>query len=338
MRFSIIAAALPLALAAALVSTSARADGAFITLKDGAGQLIGTRAPVATFTAGTLQSYPIDPRHPADPLGAGGYYSPSTFEIDGATNMPDYLQKVGATFGTVTVEFTTPNASGQEVVTSVGTFSGAMLKTAGASFDASGLRGLYSFDFGGVAYTTASNADPATAQRAVAVAAPRKLTGSLPVLTRSNSRHPTAVAGAPIVDAAYLALTPAPGSPLPAVQTGALKTAAFSVELVVMGGQAGPLTIGAAPTVSIYGRPLTITRTHATTPTFQQSISTRGSWPTGTLSFVHTNADGTTTPVVHFTLLVASVRTDQAAVSGGVSTETTTIAYGSVNGYSDLPK
>ena len=93
-----------------------------------------------------------------------------------------------------------------------------------------------------------------------------------------------------------------------------------------------------APTFSVYGHPLTITRTHATTPTFQQSISTRGSWPTGTLSFVHTNTDGTTTPVVHFTLLAASVKTDQAAVSGGVSTETTTIAYGSVNCYSDLSK
>jgi hypothetical protein len=333
MRFSITAAALPLALAAALVSTSAKADGAFLTFKDGAGQTIGTRAPVATFTAGTLQPPPLDAvlhPDPALPVG-GGFYSPTTFEIDGVTNMLDYLQRVGVPLATVTVEFTTPNASGQEVVTSVGTFSGAMMKTADVIFDPSGLRGLFSFVFNDVAYT-ASTAGLATSERAVAVTAPRKLTGPLPVLTRSNvSRRPAVVTGAPTVDAAYLTLTPAQGSPLPAVQTGALKTAAFGLGHVMSMTQSGPVA-------GIVRTPLVVTRTHATTPIFQQSMSTGASWPTGRLSFVHTNADGTTTPVLHFNLQVARVRSDQASVSGGVSTETITLAYGGVSGYGDLAK
>ena len=314
MRIQIVAAALPLALAAALVTASAKADGAFITVKDASGQIVGARAPIAAFASGM----PVTLTTGHQATGAGGplSYSPTTFEIDGATDVAAFFRLETAGLPTtVTVEFTTPNAKGEEVVTSVGTFSRSVMSTAAVAFDASGLKGLYSFHFQSVSYATPSPPSVPVAQRVpgVTAATSRQLTGPMPVLKRAlMPRIPAAVANAqaipPPVDAVYLTLTPAQGSSLPAT------------------------------TSSITFDPLTITQAHAATAAFQQSVSNGTFWSKGTISFVHANADGTMTPLVHFALGGVAAKSDQVSLSGGVSTETTSFTYGGLAIYDDLAK
>ena len=316
MRLSQLVVITPLALAAAFTVTSARADGAFVTLRNASGAVIGTRAPVAAFTDGAATN--------PNP-GAQNHvvYSPATFELDGSLDaapfMDAFLQNAELT---MTVEFTQPDPQGHEEVTTVATMKAASFQTWNLSFDGNGLKGTYSIRYGFESYGTGG---PQASNGPVVI---RKLTTPLPGIRRAappRMAPPTMIGQVPVpsIDGAYMVLAAKPGSP--AIAPPPLKASTFSITA----NHANDLATGAGAG-TIRWAPMTLTQAGGPTPQLAQTQKANAFYDSAKISFVHLNGGGAATPVLFLVARLVVVKSDAVALSGGATTETTTFDYGPV--------
>lgn len=304
------------ALAAVLACRSARADGAFLTIKESNGATVGMRVALATFTAGTQPSASTGHGE----TGAGGAaYTPTTFEIDSTTNATEYAAVLATGKEvTVVVEFTTGSGQDAEQVTSVATFTHALLGSWGLTYDASGLRVAYALVAQEVKYTTPP-APASLRSRVVAPLAVRALATPLPVLRRPPVGRIAAALGPgapPPVDAAFLSFT-GPGAP----PRNQIKTASLGIQAPVNLSRSS-----GAGTGKLSMSPLSVTATHGFTPQLQQAAASGAVLQGATLSFVHAGPGGAQTPVLDVALERVLVKSDQVSLAGGVTTESTTLA------------
>jgi hypothetical protein len=320
--------------AAALCATSfAWADGALITVKDNGSNVLVNRATLNGFNVSSTQVANIG----SQSSGAGAAkvtYTPASFEIDSVAGAGALVKAaVSGTVLAVTIEFTTANAQGVEQVTSVGNFKTALMQTCGFSFDDSGFRGNYAFAYAAVSYTTpappaATGATGATGRKMLALAPMRELTQPLPTIHRLAVRPQIllsgAVAAAPAnVDSVYFSLTGYNENT--AFPRTKVKT--FSGDLDV------PIAIGSQSTGAGAGKitfnPFTITQAKSSpTLVFQQSVSSGTAFKTGTVSFVHTAADGSTTSQLDLNVKLVAAKSEDVSFQNGVSTEKTQFEYG----------
>lgn len=313
MNLAKIVAASSIGLFSVLVASPALADGALITVKDGANVIV-SRATLATFAAGSQQAF-------TSQGGATGVttYTATTFSIDSVAGASGLLLMTlnGKSIGvTVTVEFTTADASGREQVTSTGTFWDVVFDASSATLDDSGFHGNYSFRFLNVSYQAAPQSK----------AQLRPLPPTIPIIARIAGRAPILVEGAQAappptsVDAVYLALN---GNQ--SFAKTKLKSATLSVVMPVSFAAGGAVTGRSHITLAV-----TQSRS-APTIVFQQAMTNATRFTTGTLSFVHTNADGSTTSQLDAALKDVAVRTDAIAMQSSSSTESTSMDLAGLN-------
>ena len=319
MRLAPFVSAAPLAAAFLFLTSSAHADGAFLTMRSATGAAIGARVPLATFNASTATPTGTQSR-PGSNAGAGQPVNTLSFEIDGPLNVPEYYGQLSVgTLTTMVVELTTADAKGVEQVTSTATFTSAMIKTMGLTFGPTGFQQAYNINYMAVNYGAPGGVVTPSFKRPT----------TLPVVLRDPLRIAqmtrAVTVTAPSVDGATLTLTGGKftqGSAVPDVGPVPLKTVTISLtELlnptsssVVSGAGAGPAEVARDP--------IQVTQAHGGTPAFQQSVQTSKQWSTGTIAFTHATPNGATT-VLNVGLQSTAVRSEAVGITGGVTTETT---------------
>jgi type VI protein secretion system component Hcp len=310
----------------AFVASSARADGALITIHDTASNVLVNRATLNGLNVSSTQQQTV-----ASSTGAGAgkvTFSPATFEIDSVVGAGALVKATeNGTNLDVTIEFTTANAQGAEQVTSVGTFKLAAMKTCAFAFDDAGFRMNYSFEYGEVAYA----APPAPASTGKPQVEGRKLLQPMPTIQRVAVRAPIALTSVATlapqnVDSVYLTVT------------GSTAAQSFPRTKVksVSGDIEQTLSIGSQSSGAGAGKvtfnPFNVTQARSSpTLVFQQAVTSGMTFPTGTVSFMHTAADGTPTLLLDLNLRLVAVKSENVGMQSGVSAEKTTFAYGALS-------
>jgi type VI protein secretion system component Hcp len=288
-----------IAAAAFLAVTSARADGAVVTIRNASGTLIDHQT-VTSLSIGSQQN-----------SGGKVGFTPTSFEVAGPTGFPALFSATMSNDAiTVVVDFTTADAQGREQVSSTAKFEHGAMSRVGFSLDDSGFVASYSFGCAQVEYVTTATATAPT----------KTLTlDKIPVLRRTPGRAPMeiaigAVAHLPAqkIDSAYLDFA------APSFPRTKLKSAKGDVDRPInLGSSAGATKLDPMTVVIARSSP---------TAAFQPGHAFAG----GTLSFVHTNADGSTTPMLTLRLKDVAVKSDSFALTNGAGAETTTFAYANV--------
>lgn len=290
MRFHSLVIASFVAAAYMTFAPSVRADSFFVTFTNGT-RTLGARVQGAVFEG---SSTPV----------TAGKATPVRLEIDDWSIVQPTLDAAnGALPLTAKVEFTTPNAQGQEVVYLIATYQKAALIRVAGTYDAAATAKVKeAIDF---TYATMQYSAPPLALGVVSTE--RRLPSTAPVIRRTAR----AIASAQRVDDAYFQAASFPGES--SDHPGQTRLLGFSFEgrRAVMGvtGQAeGPLVLS----------PVTITKTPgAATATFQSAAATRKVVDAATITFVqhHGTSPDTTSKTVLLSYAVVKSDTVQAGAA-----------------------
>jgi hypothetical protein len=317
MRLVPFVSAAPFAAALLFLTSSAHADGAFLSMRSATGAAIGARVPLATFNTSTATPTGLQST-PGSGAGGGQPVYALSFEIDGALNAAEYYGQLSVgTLTTLFVELTTADAKGVEQVTSTATFTTAMIKTMGLTFGPSGFQQAYTINYTAVNYGAPGGVVTPTFKRPT----------TLPVVLRNPLRIAQMTrlvpVTAPSIDGATLTLTGglfSQGAAVPNVGPVPLKTATISFT-ELLSPTSGQSAAGAGPS-KVTRDPILVTQEHGGTAAFQQSVATTKPWSTGTIAFTHATPSGATT-VLNVGLQNTAVRSEGVGITGGVTTETT---------------
>ena len=300
MRVHSLLAACFVAGACVLFAPSARADSFFVTFTNGTTP-VGSRVQGATFEA-TTQATSSGPRP-----------NPAKLEIDDWSLLQPTLEafKSGAPL-TAKVEFTTPNAQGQEVVYMIATYQTALLLRLAGTYDVAAtpkLKEALEFSYDTVKYSRPPFT--LTMERE----AVRPLPSSSPIIRRIARQ----TANAQRVDDAYFQAPSFPGES--ADHPGQSRLLSFALEV-----KQTQVTTADRRSEEPRLLPVTITKAPgAATPVFQSASTTHKLVSPATITFVqhHGTLPDTTSKTVVLTNTL--VKSDSVQV-GGSSVETIVLA------------
>jgi type VI protein secretion system component Hcp len=298
MRLSTFVLCALLAVGVTAIAPAARADGFFITLKDTRGNIVGARIAGATFTTTAPTPTSIGTAH---------------VEIDDLRVAVATLNALTTNITvTAMVEFSKPNATGQEQVYSIANFPQTSVSRWSFSFTAGGgtVTNVFEFPYSKVAYST----PPSAAAGPPPAPAPGGLL-AVPAVSRGTIVRPPSVQR---VDDAYLKSAVLPDESTN--QTGSRLTTVSIVlakPVDMRTGMPGALSLGPIPFAKAAG---------AATATLQADLAANRILTAATFSFVQHGSSGDTT-LLTVDLRNAQVKSDSTQITNGVSTENVSLGY-----------
>jgi type VI secretion system Hcp family effector len=302
------------------LAPSARADGFYVTFASGSGAVTG-RLAGAEFDA----SQAVAPA-PNQATGQGpgkAHVTPAHIEIDSSQALVPLLGAVTDNkLLNVTVEFTSPDAKGQEQVYMTAKYKNAHLTTWTASFSPQSsptLKNAIDFAFQTVEYNSSSAPSPTQSNKKIQSRIAAKVAPvAAPIIRRLPARPAPA---AEHVDDAYLQLATVPGESTD--HPGQIRLSSFSLEVMSPADSATGM-----PTGKMQLKPVAIVKaTGAATPALKSALARNAVLQTGSISFNQHHAGKPDQTIETLSLNNLRVASDSMQVSGSTSNEALTLVF-----------